>query len=72
MSPTRRKDIVAFAIAKGNPTLGCYGSCETCAHYGKSVVCGRCYSGSRYVFSWKEYLEDNKEEFSDWLRQKTG
>ena len=56
-SGIRRKDVVAY-IKENEPEW--FGDCVTCTHFGQCMVCGECYSGSRYAFDWKHYLEENR------------
>lgn len=53
-----RKEVVEYAEKNDVD----YGRCSTCKHYQKLDICSRCYSGSRYCFAWKEYLENHKDK----------
>ena len=48
-----RREVVEYA-EKNDPE---YGRCGTCKHYKHLDACSQCYSGSRYCFAWKTYLE---------------
>ena len=61
----RRKDVVEYAEATEDAD---YGRCQTCKHYGRAIVCGACYTGHRYSFDWRHYLENEKEAIESFLR----
>ena len=62
----RRKDVLEYAEQTKDSELF---RCGTCLHYQKAIICGDCYSGSRYRFDWKGYYEEHKIEIDEWIKE---